>query len=79
MKKGTIIRYQLVRYHEVGGDNLFPRPVDYRLLRRATAQKELQKLQSEDFANGALYGLSRWTFLSDHIPVMKARHYTIEP
>ena len=29
MKKGTIIRYQLVRYHEVGGDNLFPRPVDY--------------------------------------------------
>jgi len=75
MKKGTIIRYEVVKYIEVSGGMLFPYPTDQYLYRKSTAHKVLQRMQANDFANGALYGLARWTMPAND-PV---KHKTIEP
>ena len=78
MRKGYLIRYSIEKYHDVGNDSLFPREVDHRLMRMSTARQELRRLQDQDFANGALYGLSRWSIPADSVPDLRARHYTIE-
>ena len=75
MRKGCIVRFQLVEYREVSNGQLFPYPVDNRLMRRATAHKELQRLQEQDFANVAMYGLARWTL---YAPDPSMKHYDIE-
>ena len=75
MKKGTITRYEVIRYKELSSGMLFPYPTDNHLYRKSTAHKILQRMQADDFANTALYGLARWTFPAAD-PV---KHKTIEP
>ena len=71
MRKGCIVRYAIVRYKETFYGSLFPYEIDHRLMRRTTAQKELKKLQDQDFANSAMYGLSK------HI-IYDPGHYSID-
>lgn len=78
MKKGTLVRYQIVKYHDVGGGHLFPRPVNQTLMKLPAARRELRKLQENDFANVALYGLSRWIIPADSLVAFHTRHYTVE-
>jgi len=69
MRKGTIVRYFIVKYRDVGNGHLFPYPVDggcINYYRRPTAHRRLQELQAQDFANSALYGLARATFPADY-------------
>lgn len=78
MKKGTIVRYSIVKYHDVGGGHLFPRDVDNRLMRHKTAHEELRKIQASDFANEALYGLARWVLPADDLHGPFTKHKVIE-
>lgn len=59
MKKGTIIRYRIVKYKELENSTLFPYPINCNYLRLKTAYKELIKIKENDFANSAMYGLEK--------------------
>lgn len=78
MRKGTLVRYSIVKYHDVGNGHLFPRDVDHRLMKKPMALRELRKLQAQDFAGGALYGLSRWVIPADSLYAFHTNHYTVE-
>lgn len=69
MKKGCKVRYQVVKYDENSG---IPRTIDFcKYYRKASALRILREYQNADFANSAMYGLSKTIFYPSYVP----KHY----
>lgn len=66
MKKGCKVRYQVIKYNENHGLGY---PIEsYKYYRKSTAYRILRECQEKDFANSALYGLSKVVFYPAYVP-----------
>ena len=69
MKKGCKVRYQIVKYEDVAPNQFFPREIEFtKYYRKPTALRILREYQEKDFANSALYGLSKTIFYPSYVP-----------
>ena len=66
MKKGCKVRYQIVKYDENSG---VPHTIGlFKYYRKSSALRILREYQENDFANSALYGLSKTIFYPSYVP-----------